>query len=175
MPDFPPVNFQRLRPSRARLTAGDLFTMRLLDDRYLFGRVVRTDARCFAPGCLLVYVFGYLASEPSPPPRLLVKDLLIPPAMINRLGWSRGYFVTLERREFEDGERLPVHYFDNGFPSRQNERYEDEDQHALGPPPEGTLVGPAGLGNYRTIDDAVSGALGIPLAPDRDVEAVAGN
>lgn len=167
MPDYPPANFQHLRPSRARLTPGDIFIMRIPDGRYLFGRVVRTDANCVAPGCILVYVFRYLSHEPVPPPRLPVSDLLIPPATVNRLGWSRGYFMTVGRRPFEDGERFPVHYFDDE-PRRGRwgkRRFVNEDGEPVGRPPRGAPVGTAGLGNYRTVDDDVSRALGIPLAP----------
>jgi hypothetical protein len=167
MPAYPPTNLQQLRPSRSRLVPGDIFTMRIPDGRYLFGRVVRTDAHCFAPGCILVYVFQYLSVEPVPPSRLNVGDLLIPPATVNRLGWSRGYFMTIDRRPFEDGERLPVHYFRDlrRGPSGQA-LYVNEDRQSVGSPPAGTLVGMSGLGNYRTVDDDVSRALGIPPAPD---------
>ncbi len=166
MPEYPPVNFQMQRPSRAKLHPGDIFTMRIPDGHYLFGRVVRTDAECFAPGCILIYVFRYLSDSPTVPARLLVKDLLIPPKTMNRLGWSRGYLMTLERRPFADGERMPVHYFKerrrgpNGEPLLT---FVDEDRQPLGEPPMGTMVGWAGLGNYRTLDDDVSRALGIPL------------
>jgi hypothetical protein len=164
MPEYPPVNFRLLRPSRSRLHAGDVFTMQLPDGRYLFGRVVRTDANCFAPGCILVYVFRYLSESPTPPPRLYVKDLLIPPGTINRLGWSRGYFMTVETRPFEDGERMRVHYFkERRF---GDVRFLDEDRQPLERPPDGTKVGWAGLGNYRTLDDQVSDALGLPPAPE---------
>jgi hypothetical protein len=154
--------------------------MQILDGRYLFGRVVRTDANCFAPNCILVYVFKYLSETPTPPARLLVSDLLIPPQTINRLGWSRGYLMTVERRPFEQGERMPVHYFKElrdapgwtGRLSRLHGRrepavfYVDEDRMPLKPPPAGTPSEWQGLGNYRTLDDMVSTALGIPLAPE---------
>jgi hypothetical protein len=164
MAHLPPVNFGMQRPSRARLQAGDIFTMKVPDGRFLFGRVVRTDADCFGPRCILIYVFRYLSEKPVPPARLLVSDLLIPPETINRLGWSRGYLMTVDHRPFEDGERMAVHYFKQ---RRNGEvRYLDEDRQPLGEPPPGTMVGWFGLGNYRILDDAVSGALGIPLAPD---------
>lgn len=167
VPEYPQVNFQVLRPSRARLVAGDIFTMRLPDGRYIFGRVVRTDASCFGPGCKLVYVFRHESHDPTPPARLLVKDLLIAPATINRLGWSRGYFMTVGSRPFEDGERLPIHFFLELRRGRWGRRlYVDEDGRSVGRPPRGTPVGTAGLGNYRTLDDDVSRALGIPLAPE---------
>jgi hypothetical protein len=168
MPDNPPANFQQLQPSRTPLTTGDIFTMRIPDGRYLFGRVVRTDAHCFASGCILIYIFRYLLDAPVPPPRLLVSDLLVPPATVNRLGWYRGYFMTVRRRPFEDGERFPVHYFDDA-PRRGRwgtRRLVNEDGEPVGRPPRGTPVGTSGLGNYRTVDDDVSRALGIPLAPD---------
>jgi Immunity protein 26 len=170
MPDYPPVNFKRLRPSRAKIASGDIFTMRLPDGRYVFGRVVRTDANCFGPNCILVYVFRYLSPGPDPPARLLVKDLLIPPTTINRLGWSRGYFLTVGRRPFEDGERLSNHYFRDVRRGRSGETlYVDENGKPLGRPPRGALVRRAGLGNYRTVDDDVSDALGIaPAAPETD-------
>jgi hypothetical protein len=106
----------------------------LPDDTYLFGRIVRTDAQCFASGCVLIYVFSYRATEPVPPPALLVKDLLIPPATINRLGWSRGYFLNVGHRGFGDGERLPVHYFEDTLRRDRlgRRRYVDEIANRLG-------------------------------------------
>lgn len=170
MPGYPPVNLQVQRPYRARLHPGDIFTMQIPDGHYVFGRVVRTDAACFGPKCTLVYVFRYLSRDATPPERLLVTDLLIPPATINRLGWSRGYMVTVANRAFGEGERMPVHYFrDSETPKRfRRRRFLDEDHLPVGRPPRGTLVGGAGLGNYRTLDDAISRALGIPLAPEPD-------
>jgi Immunity protein 26 len=170
MATYPPANFLPQRPYRKKLHPGDIFTMRLPDGRYLFGRVVRTDADCFGPTCILVYVFRYLSESNSPPDRLLVQDLLVPPQLVNRLGWSRGYFETIGNRPFADGELMPVHYF-----RRVRHRdlaeppvitYIDEDQKAVPQPPDGVLVGGAGLGNYRTVDDAIAVALGIPVAPE---------
>lgn len=154
--------------------------MQIPDGRYLFGRVVRTDANCFAPDCILVYIFKYQSETPTPPARLLVSDLLIPPQTINRLGWSRGYLMTVERRPFEMGERMLVHYFKQrrdapgpmGRLSRLLGRHEpavvyvDEDRMPVKPPPLGTPSDWQGLGNYRTLDDMVSSALGIPLASE---------
>jgi hypothetical protein len=164
-------------PSRAALRAGDIFTMQIPDGRYLFGRVVRKLAR--SDRLALVYVFRYMSDEPIPPTQLLVTELLVPPKMINRLGWSRGYLSTVGNRPFEPGERLATHYFrgEDRVPTgawlgRRLSRvfsqmvYEDEDARPLGRPPSGVPVGEAGIGNYRTLDDDVSRALGIPLAPD---------
>jgi hypothetical protein len=39
------VNLKLLRPSRKRLAAGDIFVMLPPDGKYLFGRVISTEAR----------------------------------------------------------------------------------------------------------------------------------
>ncbi len=159
--------------------------MQMPDGRFLFGRVVRTLTR--SDRLALVYVFRYLATGPIAPARLLVSDLLIPPATINRIGWSRGFLSTIDNRPFEAGERLTTHYFRGLDPEPSagqgrsrirralgrflpqrgiDAAFEDEDGQPLGQPPPGTPIGEAGIGNYRTLDDQVSTALGIPLAPD---------
>lgn len=162
------TNFQQLKPYRRKLLPGDIFVMQLPDRQYLFGRVVRVDANCFAPNCILIYIFRYRSDQPEPPSRLLVIDLLIEPQLVNRLGWSRGYFVTVDNRPFERGERLEINYFRDSVRSGPSGEplYVDEDRRPVGNPPPEQLVGPKGLGNYLTVDDAVSKALRIPLAPD---------
>jgi hypothetical protein len=109
--------------------------------------VVRTDAHCFGPGCILIYVFRHLSNEPVPPPRLLVTDLLIPPANVNRIGWSRGRFMTVDRRPFEKGERLPQHYFRTLRRRRFGQAiYVNEDQ------------APVGRRGFRAWDEPRAGA-----------------
>jgi len=159
---LPLVNFRNLGASRPRLAPGDVFVMQIPDGTHLFGRLVRTDASCFGPNCVLVYVFSYRSPSPEPPPQLLVQDLLIAPVCVNRLGWSRGYFRRVGHRPFRAGERLAQHYFKDS----QRQRFVEEDRRPLPTPPPGTLVGQSGLGNYRTLDDQVSDALGIPRVPD---------
>jgi hypothetical protein len=74
--------------------------------------------------------------------------------------------MNVGHRSFSEGERLPVHYFEDtlGRDRLGRRRYVDEDRKPVGRPPRGLLVGETGLGNYRTVDDAVSEALGITLA-----------
>jgi hypothetical protein len=141
--------------------------MQLSDGSFLFGRVVRTDANCMGPNCYLVYVFRHRSAQPDPPPRLLVRDLLIAPFLINRLGWSRGYLTTIENRAFEEGELLAVNHFRDAILRDRppDDQFVNEDGQPVPPPPAGQPVGWFGLGNYRSLDDAVSTALAIKLAP----------
>lgn len=79
--------------------------------------------------------------------------------MTNRLLWRRGYFKTVARDALDPGVALPQHCF-----SSSGQRYFDEYSNELAGPIE--PVGQWGLQSFRTIDDAVSRALGIELAPD---------
>ena len=154
------TNLQRLRPSRKRLIPGDIFALRPPGDTYLFGRVVRTDAICLAPGAILIYVYRTGSPTMCPPAVLSREELLIPPILINRLPWSRGYFETVENRPLRE-DAYERHCF-----RTFNGQFYDEYRNELRKPIPGVPIGDAGLHSYRTVDDAVSEVLGIPLAPD---------
>ena len=157
------TNLQILAPSRKAPKVGDIFVCRPVGRGYFFGRVVATDAMIASMrDCNLLYFFTIESANGRPPERLSAMQLLIPPLMTNRLPWSRGYLETIENREFEPGERLPVHCFKE--PGRLPERYWDEYNHEL--PRRQEPCGIHALKSYRTIDDAISDALGIPRAPD---------
>ncbi len=158
----PVVNLKVLRPSRKRLVAGDIFAMLPPDGKYVFGRVISTEAKA-GPSmpANLVYVFKARSLIKSVPDssELRTDRLLVAPLMINRLPWSRGYFETLTNRPLGEGEVLKQHCF------RSSEgRYYDERSRELSRPIE--PCGHWGMQSYRTLDDRVSKALGIPLAPD---------
>jgi hypothetical protein len=136
--------------------------MRPLDGPYLFGRVISTNANPLGVGgANLIYVYSARSEDKHSIPALLPTQLLIPPLMTNRLPWLRGYFELVENRPLTAADRLPQHCFQDS-----RGRYRDE----LGRPVAGAVdpVGEFGLHSYRTIDDAVSQALGIPLAPEDD-------
>lgn len=153
------TNLQVLAPSRRAPRAGDIFVCRPAGRGYFFGRVVRTDAKIkYMSDSILIYVFAIESESKVPPERLSIMRLLIPPLMTNRLPWSRGYFEFVANRGFELGERLPIHC----FYSAAFGRLFDDDGNELDKKVE--PCGLSGLDSYRTIDDAISRALGIPLA-----------
>ena len=157
------TNLRVLRPSRKPPQVGDLFRMRLPDGTYLFGRVVDTNANAGGfPNAVLLYVYSHRSATPEPPGPALLRphSLLIPPVMTNRLPWSKGYFETIVNLPLEPGEKLPQHCFE----SFGMQRYFDERGREL----KGRVepCGQFGLHSYRTIDDAISETLGLPLAPD---------
>lgn len=161
-------NMSILEPSRRPQRVGDVFTLRPGSRPYLFGRVIRTDANAGGfPNSNLIYIFRVESDRPEPPDRAMLRPdhLLVPPIMTNRLPWSRGYFRTIASWPVGPGEALKHHCFEEpGRPPEYPHRYFDEDGKRL--PRRVEPCGDWGLHSFLTIDDAVSQALGIPLAAD---------
>lgn len=92
--------------------------------KYIFGRVVKTDAYVLGPGRYVIYVFRHRSAEKTMPPReaLQTSELLLPPMITSKVCWTRGIFETIGHSDFQAGEQLPVHCFLN----RLQQRYFDE-------------------------------------------------
>lgn len=158
---LPRTNIVQQVPYRKRLAVGDVFVMRYPDDRYLFGRIMRLDAAFggFASGCIKTHIYSFISNTPSPPEGLTSKPLLTPPQWINRLGFSRGYLTVAANVPVSSGDTQ-----DHACYRNWRGQYVTEDGRVLEQPTD--IVGGYGLGNYRTVDDAISKALGIRLAKD---------
>ncbi len=111
---------------------------------------------------VLVYIYKVRSEAKRLPPlaELRPTNLLLPPLMINRLPWSRGYFETIGNLPLGDEDALPRHTF-----RRFTGQYFDEYNNQLSQPNE--PVGEYGLQSYLTIDDAISDALGYPRIPEK--------
>jgi len=154
------MNLRVLKKSRHIPQAGDIFVMQLPDTHYLFGRVINTNANPLGVGeAILIYIYDIQMNTPYPIPCFIDSKLLVPPMMTNRLPWTRGYFEHLTNCILTPENLLTKHC----FMSSRNQ-YFDEYSNKLSKP--SSPVGVWGLDSYRTIDDAISEALGIPLAPD---------
>ncbi|WP_332602558.1 Imm26 family immunity protein [Arthrobacter sp. S2(2024)] len=157
------TNMRILKPTRKKPRLGDVFVLQMPDDKYSFGRVVSTSA--MVGGRIqsqLIYVFEIRSASKDLPARSELRSdhLLVPPMMTNLLPWSRGYLETIAHLPFEPGEVLSQHCFYDSF----FQKYVDELGNDLPGPVE--PVGELGLQSFRTIDDAVSAGLGIPLVPE---------
>lgn len=159
----PHTNIRVIRRSRHRPKPGDIFAMQLPDETYLFGRVILTDLpleRAPMPGCNLIYVYKFRSADKDVDPDVLTPDqLLISPLFINRMPWTRGYFEHVAYRELREQDVLRQHCF-----LRSNGDYLDDHKRKLPGPIE--PCGDWGLNSYRTLDDQVSDAVGIPRVPE---------
>lgn len=141
----PVVNLRVLKRSRGRPVAGDVFAMGLPDGTYLFGLVVFDHVpaeRAPMPNANLLYLYRGAAASLEPALDSLTPDrLLVPPVWTNDQGWTRGYFQNVLRVDDVQSRMLRQHCFRHASRKR--------------------CVDANGW-----IDDRVSEALGIPLAPD---------
>lgn len=155
------MNLALLQPSRRVLENGDIFVMQPPDGLYVYGRVVDIEALAESDmsSCVLIYLYAKRSQLKRSIPRPNPQKLLLPPLITNRLPWTRGYFEYLETRKLTPRDVLPQHCF-----STPDDEYFDEKARPLKEPVE--PVGQAGLHSLKSIDDEVSLALGIPLAPE---------
>jgi hypothetical protein len=155
----PDCRLHRLRASRKRLRAGDVFCVLPEDGRYVFGRVIEVEMPyppAPTPNSNLIYIYDHRSDAKEPPPRerLTPDRLLIGPMFINRLGWSRGYIETVGHYDPEPGDRLEQHCFHDYYKGFVDERGEP----LLGP------VEPCGfwgLSGYMALGERVNEALGM--------------
>jgi Immunity protein 26 len=156
-------NLQILTPTRKMPRVGDIFVMQLLTGRFLFGRVILADLprdRAPMPGSYLIYVYDVAADGKEPPIHQLSADrLLFSPLFINRLPWTKGYFENVGHADLKEADKLPVHCFRD-----TRGRYLDEQGRPLAHVAE--PCGDWALASYRSLDDRISDALGIPRVAD---------
>jgi hypothetical protein len=154
----------KLRPSRKKLHPGDIFVMRLRGAGYVYGKVIRNDAVMQSvPRVLLVYVYDVIQEQSLPIPSLTLKKLLLPPTLINRLPWSRGYFETVGHSELCEEDVLPQHCFRTPFGKIQ---YFDEYYRELKECCEPCRF--YGLDSYYSLSQEIVCELGIEEYPDEE-------
>ena len=160
------TNILILQRSRKMPHSGDVFAVGLPDATFLFGRVVSTDARWTtadgADPAILIYLYRERSATKAAPDRSVMRPdrLLFSPIMTNRLPWTRGYFETLANVPLEQDDVLRRHC----FLSASRGRYFDDHGNELAGPIE--PVGDYALHSFRTIDDQISDAVGIPRVPE---------
>lgn len=156
-----PMNMKRLTHATKKPRAGDFFAIALKDERFLFGRVINTNAisGLGLPGAILIYIYETQSKTKELPDssHLRPDRLLVSPIMTNQLPWTRGYFEILDHAPLEDDDILRQHCFLSARGA-----YFDENGNKLDYASE--PVGDYGLHSYRSIDDEISGALGLETA-----------
>jgi len=102
---------------------GEVFVINLRTIGYMYGRVIRNDCPWEAPtsprpwkrvpGNYLVYIFSQVTQEVSKDIDLSVKNLLFPPKLIGKGGWTLGYYQPLFTKHIAAGEMLETHCFND--------------------------------------------------------------
>ncbi|MFC4536494.1 Imm26 family immunity protein [Sphaerisporangium dianthi] len=152
-------DFRKMRASRVRPRAADIFALDVKGVGYVFGRVMLAglpEEHPHTSAALLCYIYSLCSVDKSVDAGDLRRDeLLIPPFFINSMPWRLGYFETIGHVEPTETDSLPRHcfysitwdsYYDE-WGNQLKERYEP--------------CGVWGIQAYGGIDFEVSRALGI--------------
>ena len=90
--DLIPMNKSRKRPKE-----GDAFLVQPFFNVYYYGKVIQTQIQSrdsCVNGMNLIFIYDKCADAQSIPDDLSDAVFLIPPTIINKLPWSRGYFLS---------------------------------------------------------------------------------
>jgi len=159
--EYPETNMIVQTPYKKKLRVGDIFILKYPSELFLFGRIMKLDADIGGfPNCIKVHIYNLQCKSADLPDGLINNPLLIAPVFLNRLGFSRGYMPIVANVEVEPHHNNDGACYIDVFPKK---RYVNE----LGEDTEKTdSVGAWGLSNYRTLDDDISIAIGIPEASE---------
>jgi hypothetical protein len=157
------TNLQFQKVTKKSALPGDVFSLKLPDSTFIFGRVIVAESMSDdapVPGGMMLYIYDVHGSTPDPDVAALRPDrLLIPPKYTNRMLWTKGYAVTVAHTELTPEVLLPQHCF--WHPLRN--KYVDENGVVIAERHE--PCGSWGVGSYRMLDDLISDALGIARVP----------
>ena len=155
------TNMKILKKRRVKPVVGDVFVFQIIDDCFHWGQVVSITADVGGfENCILIYIYSTSTHNDVDIPKFKLSELLIPPVATNELPWKKGYFKFVVNKELLPNGLLDVHCFNDVvfrkyFDDKGNELDERSE-------PCGTY----GLDSYASIDDLVSEALGIEVAPE---------
>lgn len=154
------TNMRVLAPSRKSRTPGDVFALQLRDGEFIFGRLISTTARVGGfEGCHLIYIYRTATPTKTQIPSLDPHGLLVPPMATNQKPWTLGFFETVTHLPLVPARDVLSQHCFRDIRGRFFDDQSRELPECIEP------CGEFGLHSYRTIDDAISKALGIPLAP----------
>lgn len=140
---------------------GDIFSLEIPQGRFWFGQVISLEVGPMPGASILIYIYDYSEEGPVPDTsRMCLDRLLIPPCFINRMAWTRGYFLNVARRELAESDLPKQHCFLDH--THDPPRPVDLHGHPVVEPTE--PVGYFALHSYASLDDELSDALGIPRA-----------
>lgn len=138
-----PTNKSRERPKE-----GSIFLVQPFFNVYYYGKVIQTHIQS-RDSC----VYDKCATDQSIPEDLNDAGFLIPPVIINRLPWSRGYFETIKNARVTEREKSMSY----GFWSFQKKMFVDVEGMPLTYKPQ--CWSDYGLASYAVVGEKIQIAL----------------
>lgn len=145
-----------MEPSRKRPKEGDVFLTQPFLGTYYYGKVIQTRIKSedsCVNGMNLIFLYNRLADGRTVPDDLGEEDFLIPPVIINKLPWSRGYFETIGNAAVTESERNRSY----GFWRFQTKTFVDVTGAPLAEKP--LCWSDHGLASYAVVGERIQAAL----------------
>jgi hypothetical protein len=157
------VNIRRLKKSTKKLLSGDIFALQVQEGQYIFGRVIRLDAKVGGfDDCILIYIYRTFSEDKNKIPKLDKNNLLIPPIATNLIPWTHGYFEVISHSVLNEDDIHKPHCFWDFC----DKCYFDDNNNKL--PQRIEPCGKYALCSIYSIDADISKSLGIPFTLDED-------
>ena len=145
-----------MKKSRKTPQKGDVFVVQPFQSVFYYGKVVKTNIHSpdsCVNGMFLIFIYDKMSAVPQIPCDLDNSSLLIAPTIVNRLGWSRGYFETICNLPLtEREENMPY-----GFWHFQKKCFVNAEGTVLHSRPK--YHTDYGLGNYCVVGEKIQAAL----------------
>ncbi len=150
------ISAVRLTDNRRRAKVGDFFRLSPYCGVIVCGRLIkRSNFFGVDAEFNLVYIYDAIGSERPSPQFLTPKNLLIGPAVVNNLGWYRGYWEIMASEPLGVNDILAQHAFIRYRGTGRREDYEivGEDgrlvsKREINP----QKLSQSGFGNFNSID-----------------------
>lgn len=149
--DLIPMNKSRKHPKE-----GDIFWVQPLMNMYYYGKVIQTQIQSIdslVNGMNLIFLYDKRATDHSILEDLSDAGFLIPPVIINKLPWSRGYFETIGSVPVTERDRSMSY----GFWSFLKKRFVDVQGMPLANQPQ--YWSDYGLASYAIVGGKIQAAL----------------
>lgn len=144
---------------KGRLKQGDIFAL-LINDTYLFGRIVNDQVSMLGSHVALVYVYNIRSKSPNIDSTRLTPDkLLLPPFIPSPSLWTKGYAVKTDFIPVQDDNLLKRHCF-----KVNEDKYVDEFGSTI-TKQDSEYCNSWGIMGVGIIDDLISDAMRIKRAP----------
>jgi hypothetical protein len=113
------------------------------------------------PRSYLVYIYKHRSRSHKPDlEKLQPGDLLLAPAFVNQMGWTKGFFKIVGHEAIRDEDLVPTACFQDllkgGYRDAKGGRSHERSE----------PCGIWAMGNHRTLGDEISRALGLASATE---------
>ena len=146
----------RLTRKRQKARVGDVFRLSPAKGVVLWGRVVKQGAFFGVEGAFhLVHVYDSMSERMPAPSEMNSGNLLIPPQVVNNLGFSRGYWeIVANVPSSEEEAAARKQLFQKGF-GLPGERIVDAEGNPVQSDRDVATLPRAAFGNFNSVDERV--------------------